>query len=1147
MTAFVLDGVTQSIRRQASDPRSSAWVSANAGSGKTTVLTERVVRLLLAGAHPGRILCLTFTKAAAAEMAARVFARLAEWVRLDDAGLASALADLEGEPPRPEHLTFARRLFARALETPGGLKIQTIHAFCERLLHQFPLEAGVAAHFEVLAELDALRLIGEARRAALIRAAGSPAGALGGALRTLVAITNDVNTFDALGELIEKRDAFQSWLAEAGSLRAALDGLRRTLGLRPGDDRAGLRRRIVTEAALTPDDLLELRQRLGPVTQANAAGRIEKYLAAVTEEERIVAYSELFLTQKGDARAANLADPIPVLALKAAGEPRRILALNDLVRAAESFHGSAALLTLADAVIEAYDREKRVRGKLDFDDLVIRTAGLLQRSGGGRWVQYKLDEGLDHVLVDEAQDTSPRQWQVIEGLVDDFFSGRGARDNPRTLFAVGDEKQSIFSFQGAVPAWFGRMQKLFGQRVRDAERPFTDVELHLSFRSTEDVLAAVDAVFAAPAAHQGLASEAKATDHVAARHKAPGLVVVWPPLIKKERKQPDDWAAPLDQLPEDSPEKLLADRLARTIGTWLREGERLEATGQPIRPGDILILVRKRGQLSEAINRTLKEAGIPVAGVDRIALVDHIAVLDLLALAEVMLLPEDDLSLAALLKSPLLGLDEEQLLRLANGRTGTLWRALEEGAATDAAFAAALARLRAWRASADFTGPFDFYARILGAEGGRAAFARRLGPEAEDVLDEFLAQAIAYERGETPSLQGFVAWLRAAAAEIKREQAEKRDEVRVMTVHGAKGLEAEVVFLVDGGGKPVHQNHDPALIVLSDDLTDPRPAPLVWMRSMRSSPPGVIARLQTERLRAAEEYRRLLYVALTRARDRLYVCGIETRDTDPARGWLALVQSALLADAAPVHGAGGAIEAWEWRKPGGRSTATILPFAAPPAQPAAPSPPAFGPIPRAPSPKRLSPSSALAEISPAVAAALGEGSALAVERGRLIHRLLQALPDHASPDRRPTALRFLDAAAPAWPMADRAAVAAEIADILEDKRLASLFAPGSRAEVAISAVLDLPGGEVAVSGRIDRLAVTADTVYLVDYKTNRIPPERLADVPAEYLAQLALYREVLRRLYPDKAIAACLLWTEGPRLMEIPATALDAAFARLAG
>ncbi len=1144
MTAFVLDGVTQSVRRTASDPRGSAWVSANAGSGKTTVLTERVVRLLLAGAHPGRILCLTFTKAAAAEMASRVFARLSEWVRLDDAALAASLTELEGHPPRPEHLTLARRLFARALETPGGLKIQTIHAFCERLLHQFPLEAGVPAHFEVLAELDADRLIREARRAALIRAAHSPDGTLGLALRTLVALTKDVNTFDALSELIEKRDAFLAWLADAGSLDAALAGLRRGLGLRATDDRHTVRARIVGEAALSQGDLLDLRQRLGPATQANAASRLEKLFAAETEDQRVAAYSELFLTKDGKPRAPNRND-IPAYAPHAAGEAQRIVALNDLARAAECFEGSAALITLAHAVIDAYERDKRARGRLDFDDLVIRTAALLHRRGGARWVQYKLDQGLDHVLVDEAQDTSPRQWQVIEGLVDDFFSGRAARDNPRTLFAVGDEKQSIFSFQGAVPAWFGRMQRVFGERVRDAERPFADVELHLSFRSTEDVLAAVDSVFADPTAHQGLASEAKPTDHVAARHAAPGLVTIWPMLVKKDRKPPEDWAAPLDQLPEDSPEKLLADRLARTIRGWIDNGERLEATGEPITPGDILILIRNRGRLSEAINRTLKEAGVPVAGVDRIALVQHIAVLDLLALAEVMLLPEDDLSLAAILKSPLIGLDEDALLRLANARPGTLWRALEGRAAGEPAFAEALARLRAWRGAADFTGPFDFYARILGAEGGRAAFARRLGPEAEDVLDEFLAQAIAYERSETPSLQGFVAWLRAAATEIKREPAEKRDEVRVMTVHGAKGLEAEVVFLVDGGGKPVHQNHDPALLLLSDDVTDPKPSPIVWMRSKRSTPPSVVARLETERRRAAEEYRRLLYVGLTRAKDRLYVCGIETRDTDATEGWHALVSNALLASATALTGADGSVEAWEWRKPGSPRAAKIVPIAPPPAAAPPVEAPRFGPLPRAPAPKRLSPSLALAELSPAVAAALGEGTGFAVERGRLIHRLLQALPDIAPAARRPTALRFLAAAAPGWPVADRAAAAAEIADILADPRHAALFAPGSRAEVAISAIFDVPAGPLTVTGRIDRLAVTADTVHIVDYKTNRHPPQRLAEIPAEYAAQLALYRAVLARLYPGRTVVASLIWTEGPRVMEVPSAMLDEAFQRL--
>lgn len=1146
---IAIDQATREAVARASSPFGSAWVSANAGSGKTFVLSRRVVRLLLAGTDPGRILCLTFTKAAAAEMAKRVFATLANWTMVSDEALRHEIIEIGGSTPDAQALAAARRLFARALDTPGGLKIQTIHAFCERLLHQFPFEANVPGHFEILDDRGALALKDEARRQIVAQAAGDSDRPLGRALTCVLTHASDMVYQEALAGLIGERDRLQSWLEAAGGIEPALAQLRSHLALGGADTPETLRQTILTESLIdreSVDRLYDLLCESSRATDTRAAARLAPCVSSSSEHERIVAWLAFFTTANGKLRRSNslvtrsIRDSWPELEDRLDEEATRLAALLDRVKAAECFETTAALVRLGAAAIGEYQRLKATRGCLDFDDLIYKTVELLSKSGAARWVQYKLDRGLDHILVDEAQDTSPRQWQVIQALAEDFFSGLGASDAVRTVFAVGDEKQSIFSFQGAVPAWFSRVQRELGGKARAAAQRFDDVQLHLSYRSTQIVLSAVDAVFDPHRVRTGVTGETEWPFHTAARRHDLGRVTVWPLIEPPERVEPDDWAAPLDHLSQKSPELRLADRIATTIKDWLVTGETLEGTGAPITPGDILILTRTRGAQTDAIIRSLKSRGVPVAGADRLRLGEHIAVMDMMALGRVMLLPEDDLSLAAVLKSPFVGLSEEALYRVAHGRSASLWAALatsDEVTARDAR-----ARLEAWMSEADWRSPFDFFAHILGPADGRRAFMRRLGTEAEDVIDEFLAQALVYEKTETPSLQGFLAWLESAPTEIKRDTDTRRDEIRIMTVHGAKGLEADVVFLVDTGAAPVHASHDPRIVALSDDPDESAPAPLVWMRGKRAMPKAVASHLDALRRRSADEYRRLLYVAMTRARDRLYVCGTKKRNTDGECGWHALVHDALAPESRRVESEDGRLVALEWRaadvtafrkedKKGDSEDPEAIPNWA-----LQPAPPSEAEV------QRLAPSAAGSEANAQTlfgAPTDSEPSGVdAMRRGRLIHRLLQSLPDHPRDARLDVGRRYLDTVAP-----DLAEVVAldDIMAILDDPRFAPLFGPGSRAEVDVAGSLSLPGGERAVSGRIDRLAVSDETVYIVDYKTNRPAPGRLADVPRDYVVQLSLYRRLLAKLYPDRSITAGLLWTEIPMLMQVPEESLDAA------
>jgi len=1139
--ARTIRAIPEDLRRtqvEASDPAVSAWVTANAGSGKTHVLAQRVIRLLLDGVDPAKILCITFTKAAAANMANRVFDELRRWTALDDAELDAAIKRISNLQPDAARRTLARRLFAMALETPGGLKVQTIHAFCTRLLHHFPFEANVAARFTVLEEAAQAQLLGEISLGVLLDAALSPEGALGRALATAIAAASDQTFKDVVGEAIRKRDAVRAWIDHGGSIEAAIASLCGALGV-GADDTIERIESDMTEGPLFPASqwaaAAEVLAR-GAKSDQEQARRLMAALAA-TGAERAAVYRQFFLTGKLEPRQQLITRAIeadnPRLAERLCGERKRMLALVERRNAVASRDRTAALITIADAVISRYQAAKDRRGYLDYDDLIEKTLALLGEEGAA-WVHYKLDQGIDHVLIDEAQDTSPKQWEIIRRLTSEFFAGAGARFLKRTIFAVGDEKQSIFSFQGAAPREFEVMHRAFDKLSKAVEHDFRYLRFRHSFRSGPNVLGAVDEVFARPEAFAGLSADAVKTVHEPLADAAPGLVEIWDTTKPADKREIEAWDAPFDQLIETSPQVRLAAKIARNVKRWMKDGARA---------GDVLVLVRQRGPLFEAIIRSLKDLYVPVAGADRLVLTEHIAVMDLMVLADALLLPDDDLALATVLKSPLFGFDDEDLFEIAWERKGSLRAALRAKAHGNARFADAvgkLERLAEWARDM----PFAFYARVLGAEGGRKRFLARLGHEADDALDEFLNLALDYERRETPSLQGFIAWLRTAQTDVKRDMEITRNEVRVMTVHGAKGLEAPIVVLADTTTPPAGPpQRQPRLLALAQ-ATSHSPTCFVWAGVKATDTAPVAAARERARREAEDEYRRLLYVAMTRAIDRLVICGADGERARPEGCWWKLVFAALKPPVSVEDGADdGDGKVWRYRK--------TPPFAGKTFAAAAPAPSTDERPPwldrdasAEPPPVRLvSPALAYDETAPMRAAAdrsrIDRDNALA--RGVAVHRLLQSLPDIPSAARAEAARRHLDRTAAEFSAEERETIVGQILLLLEDPRFAQLFLPGSRAEVAI--VGRLHGGTLAVSGQVDRLAVTSDSVLIADYKTNRPAPRRLAEVPDAYVGQLALYRAVLGELYPGKRIRAALVWTDVPDLMEISDATLDAALA----
>lgn len=1154
---------TQKLQWQVSDPSVSAWVRANAGSGKTHVLTQRVLRLLLSGTDPASILCLTFTKAAAAEMSRRIFGRLAEWAVMPEEALGRELIELQGFPADARTARMARTLFARALDTPGGLKIQTMHAFCEGLLHLFPFEANVPGHFDVLDDQGTEMLLAEARSGFLagLGPVGTPER---DALNRLLSDRAEQTLQTALRDVINKRAIIEAWIArsapdgEPGSPGDALDSLRESFALEPGETAGSIAQgfgsdrdfSLVCEHVST---LLAACDAHPGDWNAGTARVLRSIVDAADPAARADAMALFYLTNGRRKKSARLTKPVKECvdgfdALFDA-EAELFVQLYDRFNIARMVDETGDLLTVGMAIVDAYKALKDQRGYLDYDDLISRARGLLSGSAAAAWVLYKLDSRIDHILVDEAQDTSAAQWSIIEALAGDFFAGRSAGKDDRTIFAVGDDKQSIYSFQGAAPQMLADMERRFRNQVTRADKLFASRPLALSFRSTHHVLHSVDTVF-----RNGL--EDKVTSigyetHSAYRGNEPGRIVVWPRVVAQKRIQPDDWTKPWDAPTEV--DQQLARSIAAEIARLLHVEKKLPS-GKPVRPGEILILVRKRDAFFTAMNRALAEAGIATAGADRVQVSDHIAVLDCLALADTVLLPDNDLQLAACLKSPLIGLHDDDLIDLAAEREGSLWQSLADSPRPR--HRAAHRKLFDWMTLADRITPFSFFSRILGPDGGRRALLSRLGAEAGDVLDVFLFEALNYERTGPPSLHGFLGYIRDRESDVKRETDERSEHVRIMTVHGAKGLEADTVFLVDTGSAGVSAGNRDALLKFGDPVT-----PALLMRQ-----PGVRASEQERKFveketeQAYAEYCRLLYVGMTRARDILQICGIK-RDRTPDKCWYRLAADAIVPEGVGRQD-GELSEPYVWPGPqegiaaGGaqpperraddeddRADHEDLQIGARPdwlARPASPPP-------RVPMPLR--PSTALGEPEPvagpdslAVVGALAGGSGIfsALLRGSAIHTLLQRLPGLDDADRRELARKWL---MQTFPQAaeDHAAWIAEAMAVIEHPDLRGFFGPEARAEVPLAGFVETRSGQHAVSGQIDRLVISGERVRIVDFKTDRRFPAGADHVDPAHVTQLALYRRLVGRATGLDDIRAFLVWTAGPAILELNAIDMDAA------
>lgn len=1102
---------------RAAAPDAHVWLSASAGTGKTHVLTARVFRLLLQGVRPENILCLTFTKAGAAEMADRIHERLAAWVQMDDPSLFTDLEAL-GEPSGPDARDTARRLFAQVLEsTGGGLRIQTIHGFCQQLLTAFPLEADLTPGFSPLDQREQSALARESLADMVVNAQATGDDRLIHALQAISLRLGEGGAeqfllrcaarADALNDL---PDALGPWLAER--LELPEGDVDQWLASQCSDEHFDMR----TLAALAAANAdwgkgrgLERCDRIAAWRARDPAGRA----ATLADLHRAWAKAD------GDIiDAKGWVPPADGYMALAARLHDRCAALLAIKQRADYAALLAQALHAGRSYARVYAQAKQLAGAVDFDDLIARAEHLLIQDGIADWIRYKLDQRIDHILVDEAQDTNFSQWAIVAALTAEFFAGEGAKgDKVRTIFTVGDYKQAIFGFQGTSPEAFRLAQDAFQRHAATAGHPFFTLSLDRSFRSTPAVLDVVDRTIATLRADRFGLREGAIHHESANRH--PGEVLLWKPVIANisgDAEGEEDWAA--DQ------ERILATKIARQIKGWIDTGLMLESRGRPIRAGDIMILVRRRSELARLIVARLYEEGVAVAGIDRLRLNAPLAVRDLLAALRFAVQPEDDLNLASLLVSPLIGWTQEELMTRLIGRETGLWRHLRQ--TLDAAQLAPLADMLA---IADLTTPYHYLETLLsGPLDARRRLIERLGSEAADPIEELLNAALAFESDDHPSLQRFIDWFDRGEVDIVRDAATQGDMLRLLTVHGSKGLQAPVVILADACLDPDAGNRADSLLWNGLPILPPR-------KAEREGPIGEVAQAAADVER--EEHWRLLYVALTRAEERLVVAGSlgpRARGEVKPESWFAAVEGAMESLGAPWQEDPLWGQARRWT--GTEALPRAKADAEPPRQETVHARPDWldRPAPaEARPPRPLAPSAPVEDDTPYPPPS--PAMRAAAERGRWLHALFERLPAVPIDRRADAADRWLtqqgvdDAAV-------RHDVIAQALRVIDAPEFASLFGPDALAEAPIAAVV----GDQVIAGTVDRLRITADLVQLVDFKTGRIAPLSPADVPVPHLRQMAAYVAALRVIFPDRPVRCGLLYTAAPRLILIPDALLDA-------
>lgn len=1105
----------------AANPTISAWVVANAGTGKTKILVDRVLRLLLLGVEPKNILCLTFTKAAAAEMLERIYAILATWARSDEAAIRHALEQLTTHIPKPEQIHKARNLFLEVIDAPVGLQIKTLHAFCQSLIAAFPIESGVPAYCQLADDRSLAQLMREAQIALYIE--NDQQAHINEAMALCAQISSENKLSTICRQILYQRHQWLDSKEKMGSIEAMIAALYATLEVTPSDTMEQLIEQYSHQENRALRVIADSMAQYGTVTDKKHAAIIHNWYAKTPDErsQYLASYQGLYLKKDGDPKQVprlitkKMKDMHPEAEYLLFAEQERAIRFKQQYNAIYIAKASEAIITLAYHIITLYTQLKDTAGYIDYDDLIYRVVKLLSASQDVSWILYKLDSNIDHILIDEAQDTSKEQWHIIRAITQEFFVGDMGKEQERTLFVVGDDKQSIYGFQGADPESFGVMQRHFAQLANQANKPWHDISLKQSFRSVPAILDYVDVLFSDPEMQPRVSSTDQPIEHIAYRAQDAGTVELWP-LVETESTddEANGWDIPKEYKLQHDAQTMLSQNIATTIKGWLDNERILPNKKRPVAPGDIMILVRKRGTLMKRIVQALKRQHIPVAGVDRLELKGQLVIEDLLSLAHFLLLPSNDLALAEILKSPLIGITEEELYILAVDRgSHTLWHSLREHAVHNPTFQQVENWLQLLLKKVDNTTPYQLYSHVIDVLQTRTAFYARLGEEVADALDEFLTLILTYESLHIPSLQGFIQWIEESDTEIKRDMEQIEGKVRIMTVHGSKGLQAPIIVLPDTTNAPTILA--PPIIMNEQELP-------IYTASKEKRNDMLEQHIKQRQQEEINESMRLLYVAMTRAEDELYITGIKpARKLDPY-AWYSILQEKMQKIGMQFE------DKWvyysQWPEAIiAQPTKDMRQDAPPPLPDYMREPVTQQAITETHSVTQSDIASSMHIYSP-------QHQQLSdADRGTLIHYLLQTLVTIPISQREQAAKQLYHAMRMPYDCTEYNMLVQQVMDVMNNPDLADIFAGNAQSEVPICGKIN---GKTYV-GRVDRLIMSEKKVIIVDYKTSKQVPDHPKDISSTIKTQMQHYASIMQSLYPEKHVVTAIIWTHTGTYMEL--------------
>jgi ATP-dependent helicase/nuclease subunit A len=1141
MTPDIQTLKTEHLSRQnsASNPIHSVWVSANAGAGKTHILVERIIRLLLPpfNCPPHKILCLTYTKAAATEMTERLFHRLGAWITKTDAELLDDITKMTGRTPAYNDIIIARRLFASVLETAGGLKIQTIHGFCEHLLRRFPNESGYPTDFTLLSDVDLKNIYHDALNNLSLYVLQNPQTELANALGV---ISKHYNMNDFIDLVINSRKIYTQITADGSEFWNA-ERLVQTLGLPSEIENKNIYDDFLNLLDDTKISCLISALESGGTNDNKRADTL-KYIQ-IKGIDNFNLWSELFLTGKKEMRVKksfitkDIQKKFPDLS-------DYLFTLYDVFAKTYIHHNGMLIYDLTKNtslvlknIYTFIDNVKHAKNVCDFDDIIMRTRNLLTNTDVSSWVLWKFDGGIDHILVDEAQDTAPEQWDIIRSITQDFFKPNH-NDNGfkhRTVFAVGDEKQSIYGFQGAAPEKMAQNADFFASQASSINHQWSAENLRGSFRSSPAIMNLVDNVFQNEAAAGVLFGNLERIEHYAVANMGPGYVEMMPPVVPVQNDNADAWTDALDSVSSLSPKAINAKKIALKIQELLQSPKLIPSTRRPAEPKDIMILLQKRDATMQSLIKELIALKIPVSGLDRIYLLNEMAILDMLALIDFCLYTDDDLSLAQILRSPLCDISEEDLFILCHNRTGKLWHSLDLHKDNKPNFSDAYHFLNILLMQSQTLSVFEFISFVLETHQGRKKFIARLGRDCLDGLDELVNKALAFGQNRNPSLQAFVQFMRDSGGNQKRDIDTNHNAVQIMTIHGSKGLEAPIVFLPDCCDLPKTNGDLFKRFVITADNT-----PMILKEGGQH--PTAIDHKEFLKSKDLDENRRLLYVALTRAKDWLFISGKLRKSKNDKykisdKCWYHYIKNGLLCldNYDMIDSENSQFPTYIYN-----DIATHEITYKPKPAVTESSPPALH--------TRSLPAWALADavtiqhqknkfIAPSTATNTHyvHDDDNAKMRGIIIHKLLEILVN-MPPQHRPQATdNYLKKYNLTAQTHER--YKSEIFNLMDNPDFNILLSSNGLSEVPIMG--QIPElDNMNVSGQIDRMVITDTQILLADYKTDK-DLSKDTPLPEQYVLQMALYQSACKHIYPNKTIKCFIIATAKPDIIEIDTMMLN--------